>query len=348
MTPNDHVKYAEDLLASLEGDGLQAEPFNCAPPDPKRKRNAAKAMTEILCNRLFHSSTNRPAWKKNKNYDWNGGTINCRNIADRHYFWTNLRPGVVNEMHDAAQGMPAAYLMTCCAPDDTMMHTWAVPEPLLHDALLGLRFEEGGKKYTVEIQSDKQRIERCAASPNLSPYYRRFQLRQDEIMLLQQARKADASAKQGKSLASMAKQLDTAGAFDPIGVADARKRGLSSIVRRMGQPTFRKRLLKAYGGQCAITGCDVGPVLDACHIVSYKGPDTNHPANGMLLRTDLHTLFDLKLVAVDAETMTVLVSPELSDTYYEQLRGMQIRVPKKHELRPSREALKQHRQESGL
>ena len=123
---------------------------------------------------------------------------------------------------------------------------------------------------------------------------------------------------------------------------------MSSIVMRMGQPAFRQRLLLAYNGRCAITGCGLEHVLDAAHITPYKGPETNHPANGLLLRTDLHTLFDLKLVAIDVTTMTVLVSPSLGGTCYEEYRGRPIEVPADPSSRPSREALEQHRHESGF
>jgi predicted restriction endonuclease len=129
---------------------------------------------------------------------------------------------------------------------------------------------------------------------------------------------------------------------------DARERVLSSIVRRRGQPAFRENLLTAYHGQCAITGCDVEDVLEAAHIVPYKGPETNHPGNGLLLRADMHTLFDLKRISVDVASMTLLVSPSLSGTCYEGYRGMQIKLPNDPGSQPSREALDQHRRESGL
>jgi len=149
-------------------------------------------------------------------------------------------------------------------------------------------------------------------------------------------------------LASAKRQLAEEGAFNPAGIKDARERILSSLVQRQGQPAFRKHLLAAYNGRCAITGCGVEAVLEAAHIVPYKGSKTNHEGNGLLLRADLHTLFDLRLVAVDVETMRLLVSPELDSTGYEKYRGKQIRVPKELPSQPSREALEQHRRESGL
>jgi hypothetical protein len=148
--------------------------------------------------------------------------------------------------------------------------------------------------------------------------------------------------------ASAEEELEEQGAFDPRGIKDARTRILSAVVRRQGQPAFRKRLLTAYNRRCAITGCSVESVLEAAHIVPYKGEITNHPGNGLLLRADFHTLFDLRLVAINEVTMRLLVSPKLNGTGYENYRGKKLRIPKDESSRPSREALERHRVESGL
>ncbi len=148
--------------------------------------------------------------------------------------------------------------------------------------------------------------------------------------------------------ASAEKELEEQGAFDPTGIEDARIRILSSIVRRQGQPAFRTCLLAAYSGRCAITGCSVEAVLEAAHIVPYKGTETNHPGNGLLLRADFHTLFDVHLISVHEDTMRLLVSPKLNDTVYEKFRGKKVRIPSVEGSRPSPLALKQHRAKSGL
>ncbi len=172
------------------------------------------------------------------------------------------------------------------------------------------------------------------------------------MLVLAKAREMDALAKNeskvSKLLEKKAQKLADGGAFDPIGLTDARDRALSSIVRRRGQPHFRKRLLAAYESRCAISGCNVEAVLDAAHIVPYSGPETNHPANGLLLRTDLHTLFDLRLITVHPTSRTVLVSPSLRGTSYEQYRGTRIRVPSDPECCPGEKALEWHWRECRL
>jgi putative restriction endonuclease len=139
-----------------------------------------------------------------------------------------------------------------------------------------------------------------------------------------------------------------AGAFDPSSVIDARERALSQIVRRRGQPAFRRKLLQLYGNRCAISGCDAVEVLEAAHIMPYRGPDTDHPANGFVLRGDLHTLFDLGLITIDVDTMSVLIAPALVGTSYGALSGSALREPEDSLGRPSHQALAFHRKWCGL
>jgi len=85
------------------------------------------------------------------------------------------------------------------------------------------------------------------------------------------------------------KEMDLARAFDPDNIIDAREKTLTSIIRRRGQPNFRQQLLEIYGARCAITNCNVEEALEAVHILPYKGPQTNHPSNGLLLRVSRGT-----------------------------------------------------------
>jgi hypothetical protein len=138
------------------------------------------------------------------------------------------------------------------------------------------------------------------------------------------------------------------GAFDPTGLVDGRKRILASIVQRRGQPQFRHRLMSLYMGRCAITGCNVEETLEAAHILPYLGPDTNHPSNGLLLRSDLHVLFDIGLIAIDTNNWKVLISSKIKNSSYSELEGKVIRLPKDKSALPSSSALNWHRQWTGL
>ena len=137
-------------------------------------------------------------------------------------------------------------------------------------------------------------------------------------------------------------------AFDPRNAIDARERILAQIVRRRGQREFREKLLAAYEGRCAITGCDLVEVLEAAHIVSYRGPDTNDVQNGLLLRADFHTLFDLGLIAVEPESLKVVLAPSISGTSYRDFAGVRVRLPSNPCHRPSSAALNFHKKRSRL
>jgi HNH endonuclease len=90
-----------------------------------------------------------------------------------------------------------------------------------------------------------------------------------------------------------------------------RARVKAEIMLRRGQSKFRQDLLRAYGHRCAISGCDADPALEAAHIRTFPGEDANHVGNGLILRADLHSLFDLGLICVQTSTWTVLLKPDL-------------------------------------
>lgn len=130
--------------------------------------------------------------------------------------------------------------------------------------------------------------------------------------------------------------------FNPHNVEDARKWINASIVRRQGQGKFRADVLTAYGNRCAISTCDVPEALEAAHIFGYLGTETNVVTNGLLLRGDLHTLYDLGLIAVDPTSMKVVIAPRLDRTNYGHLAGASVRLPEKVEHHPNFDALKLH------
>jgi Predicted restriction endonuclease len=127
--------------------------------------------------------------------------------------------------------------------------------------------------------------------------------------------------------------------FNPENVEDGRKKIAREISVRQGQPKFRKDLLKAYNYQCAISGCEIQPILEAAHIVPYKGKETNHIQNGILLRADLHTLFDLQLISVNPITKIVSIDVSLKDSEYSIYNGIKLNLPKDIASHPSEEAL---------
>jgi hypothetical protein len=85
----------------------------------------------------------------------------------------------------------------------------------------------------------------------------------------------------------------------------------------------------------------VSPLLEAAHITPYLGPETNAVTNGLLLRADIHTLWDLGLIAVDPKDRTVWVSAEITDATYQALTGASLMLPLDLTQWPSTAALEQ-------
>ena len=101
----------------------------------------------------------------------------------------------------------------------------------------------------------------------------------------------------------------------------------SQIVRRQGQGLFRKQLLRAYQSKCCMTETSDVAVLDAAHITPYDGPSTSTVNNGLLLRTDLHTLFDLGLLGIEPTTFSIMVHESIEEPEYRALHGKTLRLP---------------------
>ena len=90
---------------------------------------------------------------------------------------------------------------------------------------------------------------------------------------------------------------------------------LRAIKSRRGQLEFRRSLLLAFGSKCCITGSSVKSVLEAAHIIPHSEETNYKVTNGVLLRGDIHTLFDLNLIGID-QGGVVHISEELDSSEY--------------------------------
>lgn len=85
------------------------------------------------------------------------------------------------------------------------------------------------------------------------------------------------------------------------------------IIRtRVGQPAFRAGLLEKFGNVCAFTGIQPEEVLEAAHLYSYAKIGEHKESGGLLLRRDIHSLFDRGLLGVDTTSQTLWVSEQLA------------------------------------
>ncbi|MBD2136605.1 HNH endonuclease [Anabaena sp. FACHB-1237] len=148
--------------------------------------------------------------------------------------------------------------------------------------------------------------------------------------------------KEQSELLEQRKIIESAGYFNPDNIEDARKRINTSIIERQGQSDFRRKLLNAYNNKCAITGCDVESAIEAAHIIPYRGIETNHPANGLPLRADIHTLFDLHLISIKPDTYEIVIAHKIEGSCYQYLANQKLSLPISQDFLPSQEALQKH------
>jgi len=122
---------------------------------------------------------------------------------------------------------------------------------------------------------------------------------------------------------------------------DTAPRKQVTIRERPGQATFRKKLKGAYNHTCCMSGCDVSDALEGAHIDAFKSKASDNLRNGLLLRRDIHTLFDRHLIAIDPETHVIHVAESIrTNTGYAAIHGQPLRLPKNPTHHPSPTALK--------
>ncbi|EOW6721181.1 HNH endonuclease [Cronobacter dublinensis] len=123
-------------------------------------------------------------------------------------------------------------------------------------------------------------------------------------------------------------QLDPAEADidnTPLDIDDQRKAVLRQIKQRRGQKAFRDTLL-SQAAKCAISGCEIVDILEAAHITAYKNDTHNYVSNGLLLRCDMHTLYDLDLFAIHPDSLIIYFAPQVQDKEYLKYHEKKLHV----------------------
>jgi putative restriction endonuclease len=130
-------------------------------------------------------------------------------------------------------------------------------------------------------------------------------------------------------------------------VAEPVQFGAPVLVRpRLGQGSFRVLVTDAYQRRCSMTGEKTLPVLEAAHIQGVADGGTHSVSNGLLLRADLHTLFDRGYLTVTPD-FSIEVSRRIREEFsngraYYALHGSKIERPAHAEFTPAATALRWH------
>lgn len=130
---------------------------------------------------------------------------------------------------------------------------------------------------------------------------------------------------------------------------DARKRGMVEVLLRPDQVNFRQNLIRAYGC-CMVSDCRVPEALEAAHIIPFRDERTsNNLNNGLLLRADIHRLFDCGLIAIDPDdNFQILLHNKLRNSFYKRRHRQGLCLPEDRRICPSKEALRQHKKWTGI
>lgn len=113
-----------------------------------------------------------------------------------------------------------------------------------------------------------------------------------------------------------------------------KKRIKRQVLARIGQADFRTALMNVYRSRCCITGSKI--LLEAAHIDPYAGSGSNEISNGLLMRCDMHALFDAAHLAIDPKTGKVHLSKEaLAVRDYAKFHKRELRLNTDKTLQPS-------------
>ena len=119
-----------------------------------------------------------------------------------------------------------------------------------------------------------------------------------------------------------------------------------AVLPRLGKGSFRLIVTDSYDRRCAFTNSPVLHVLEAAHIRPYSSGGAHAPTNGILLRQDLHTLFDRGYMTV-TPSHQIEVSSRIREEFhngkeYYKLHGEIMRLPRYGDRQPSPDLLRWH------
>ncbi len=163
-----------------------------------------------------------------------------------------------------------------------------------------------------------------------------------------QGKTFDGLTEPGRTILEKIRQKVTLDNAMPVVAEEQARYGAEQVVKpRLGQSGFRVEVIEVYHRRCAVTGEKTLPVLDAAHIKPYTEQGPHDTRNGILLRKDLHTLFDRGFITVTGDYF-IEVSKKIKENYgngreYYAFHGKQLmNTPDSIDDKPAIDYLKWH------
>lgn len=206
--------------------------------------------------------------------------------------------------------------------------------------------------YAEKVESDPVVGCNVLAQPFFLPEKAWIPVPTDWASNIVQGKTYDSELETGRSLWVAVKDAERAlgfWRFDEVQDEPSRDAPIYLVKGRLGQGAFRVLVTDAYKRRCTITGERTLPVLEAAHIKPYASEGPNATQNGLLLRSDLHKLFDIGYLTVTPD-YRVEVSSRIKEEYdngreYYAHHGQRLLIlPVARDEQPSKEFLEWHNQ----
>lgn len=152
---------------------------------------------------------------------------------------------------------------------------------------------------------------------------------------------------EGRKLWDAVQASSTASTVTGFSDSEQARYGEPILVKpRLGQGAFRVLVTDSYRRRCAVSGERTLPALDAAHIMPFANGGEHEATNGILLRRDIHSLFDAGYVTITPQ-LKFEASPRIREEFengrhYYELHGQTISVPENPRNAPDMSALKWH------
>lgn len=186
-----HSEFAALILAALP---VTPESLPVIAIDDRRRRNAGRCMTDLICHRLGLSEES-PQHVRHTTFTWRGGTFALRNSRITDHHWSTAQDQVVARFHELGKKTPMVYLLTYWDVDSGVLHAWAVPENVAFEAFTRLSRKGQTASKPVEVSPQDHLLKNASGAPSFEPYYSHLTITAAERAKLLEAIKTDDSIK---------------------------------------------------------------------------------------------------------------------------------------------------------